>query len=70
MLSEFDAQIRQRLHDASRSLERARAMDDDYAVTLHLGELEGLSRIAADHDIEHDHHDSPGGGHSSEAATT
>jgi hypothetical protein len=58
-MTDFDAQIRRRLSDASRSLQQARAMDDDYAVTLHLGELEGLARIAADHDIEHDHHDTP-----------
>jgi hypothetical protein len=50
-MSDFDAHIRQRLSDASRSLDQARALDDDYAVTLHLGELEGLTRIAADHGI-------------------
>ncbi len=50
-MNDFDAQIRQRLIDAQRSLDQARDMDDDYAVTLHLGELEGLSRIATDHGI-------------------
>ncbi len=50
-MSDFDAQIRQRLFEAQRSLDQARDVDDDYAVRLHLGELEGLSRIASDHGI-------------------
>lgn len=50
-MSDFDVQIRRRLLDAQRCLDQARAMDDDYAVNLHLGELEGLTRIATDHGI-------------------
>ena len=50
-MSDFDAQIRRRLLDAQISLDQARAVDDDYAVNLHLGELEGLTRIATDHGI-------------------
>lgn len=50
-MSDFDAQIRQRILDARRSLDQAKSMDDDYAVNLHLGEIEGLARIAADHGI-------------------
>jgi DNA transposition AAA+ family ATPase len=51
-MSDFVMQIRQRVTDARRSLDQARAMDDDYAVNLHLGELEGLTRIAEDHGID------------------
>ena len=51
-MSDFHVQIRQRVTDARRSLDQARAMDDDYAVNLHLGELEGLTRIAEDHGVD------------------
>jgi hypothetical protein len=48
-MSEFTAEIRQRVAEAQSELAEARANGDDYLVQLSLGQLESLVRVAAEH---------------------
>jgi hypothetical protein len=53
-MSEFTAQIRQRVAEAQLELAQARASGDDYLVQLSLGQIESLARLAADHHVDLD----------------
>ena len=51
-MTEFRAEIRNRIATTRVELDRAREAGDDYLVEVRLGELESLSRLAADHGVE------------------
>jgi hypothetical protein len=53
-MSDFATEIHRRAGDAQRMLAEAREAADDYLVRLMLGDLESLSRLAADHAIRLD----------------
>ena len=50
-MTDFNTEIRQRAAETQRSLREARAAGDDYLVEVHLGEMESLARIAAEHHV-------------------
>lgn len=50
-MTEFGTEIRSRVESARRSLASARAAGDDYLAEVLAGELESLSRIAAEHHV-------------------
>lgn len=50
-MTQFRIEIRSRIAQARESLARARETGDDYLADVRLGELEGLARIAAEHDV-------------------
>lgn len=50
-MTQFDATISTRILAATRALDEARSTGDDYLADIHLGELESLARVAADHGL-------------------
>ena len=50
-VTQFDATISTRILAATRALDEARSAGDDYLADVHLGELESLARVAADHGL-------------------
>jgi len=50
-VSEFATELEGRAHEAIASLREAEAAGDDYLVEVRVGELQSLSRLAADHDV-------------------
>ena len=53
-MSQFQHEIRSRVAETRNHLARAHEAGDEYLVGIRLGELEGLARIAAEHDVELD----------------
>ena len=53
-MSDFRREISNRIAQTRGQLSRAEESGDDYLVEVHLGELESLARIAADHDVSVD----------------
>ncbi len=53
-MTQFDATINDRICQTRRALDDARTAGDDYLADVHLGELESLARMAADHGIHVD----------------
>lgn len=51
-MSEFEAEVSDRVEQARQSLAEAEATGDEYLLGVRVGELEDLARLAADHDIE------------------
>lgn len=51
-MNEFRDVIQLRIRETHESLAKARDEQDDYLVELRLGELAGLSHIAAEHGVE------------------
>jgi hypothetical protein len=51
-MTDFASEVRDRITAAKQSLSQARAEDDDYLVAVRTGELESLSRLAADNGVE------------------
>ncbi len=51
-MTEFPSEIRNRIANARSELSAAQEAGDDYLVGVHLGELESLARLAAEHGIE------------------
>jgi hypothetical protein len=50
-VTEFPIEIRRRIAATRHALTQARRARDDYLAGVHLGELESLARIAAEHGI-------------------
>ncbi|MGN6634367.1 MAG: hypothetical protein ACTHJ6_02735 [Oryzihumus sp.] len=50
-MTEFHAEIRERVQEALESLEAARRSGDDYLVGVRVGELESLAHLAAEHGL-------------------
>lgn len=50
-MTQFGTEIRSRVASARRSLASAQAAGDDYLAEVLAGELESLSRIAAEHHV-------------------
>lgn len=50
-MTEFHAEIRERVQQALESLEAARRSGDDYMVGVRVGELESLAHLAAEHGL-------------------
>jgi hypothetical protein len=50
-VSDFRHEISNRIAQTRGELSRAEESGDDYLVEVHLGALESLARIAADHDV-------------------
>ncbi len=50
-MTEFPIEIRRRIAATRHALTQARRARDDYLAGVHLGELESLARIAAEHGI-------------------
>ncbi|MGN6244488.1 MAG: hypothetical protein ACTHQ3_12575 [Motilibacteraceae bacterium] len=50
-MGEFVAQLRQRVVDAQAALAQAEAEGDEYAASVHAGELESLRLLAASHGV-------------------
>lgn len=50
-MSEFQIQLQARVHEAIRSISEAEASGDDYSVTVHRGELEGIAWLAREHEV-------------------
>jgi hypothetical protein len=50
-MTEFHAEIRERVQQALESLEVARRSDDDYLVEVRVGELESLAHLAGAHGL-------------------
>ncbi len=50
-MTEFRRELRLRIVATQGDLRQARIARDDYLVQVHQGELEALSRIAAEHDV-------------------
>lgn len=50
-MGEFTREIEERMREALAALEQARASDDTYAVSVSLGEIDSLARLAADNDV-------------------
>jgi len=48
----FQQQINHRIASVRESLRQAAAGDDDYLVSVHVGELQSLARLAADHGVD------------------
>jgi hypothetical protein len=53
-VTEFRLEIRSRIAAARGELHQARIARDDYLVQVHQGELESLTRIAAEHGVQVD----------------
>jgi hypothetical protein len=53
-VSDFRREISNRIAQTRGQLSRAEESGDDYLVEVHLGELESLARIAAEHDVSVD----------------
>ncbi|HVN12215.1 MAG TPA: hypothetical protein VMT69_08980 [Kineosporiaceae bacterium] len=53
-MSDFHHEISHRIAQVRGDLSSAAEAGDDYLVEVHLGELESLARIAADHDVSID----------------
>lgn len=53
-MSDFRHEISNRIAQTRGQLSQAEATGDDYLVEIHLGELESLARIAAEHDVSVD----------------
>ncbi|MFP5336328.1 MAG: hypothetical protein ACLGIV_13550 [Actinomycetes bacterium] len=51
-MSEFATEVTERIEQTRQSLAEAEADGDDYLVGVRVGELESLTRLAADHDVE------------------
>jgi len=51
-MGNFVAELRRRAASATDSLAAARAAGDDYLVSVRLGELSELHRLAADHGVD------------------
>lgn len=50
-MTEFHAEIRERVQQALESLEAARRSGDDYMEEVRIGELESLAHLAAEHGL-------------------
>jgi hypothetical protein len=50
-VSDFSAEIRKRVRDARQRMHEAAAAGDDYLAQVLQGELEGLTRLANDHQV-------------------
>jgi hypothetical protein len=50
-VSDFRRVISNRIAQTRGELSRAEQIGDDYLLEVHLGELEALARIAAEHDV-------------------
>jgi len=50
-VTEFRLEIRRQIAAAQGNLHQARIARDDYLIQVHQGELETLSRIAAEHGV-------------------
>ncbi len=50
-VTQFDATVNERVAQARKALDEARSAGDDYLSDVHLGELESLARVAAEHGI-------------------
>ena len=50
-MTEFRSEIRRQIAATQGNLRQARIARDDYLVQVHQGELEALSRIAAEHGV-------------------
>ena len=48
-MSEFQQEIQIRLESATQSLHEAELEGDDYLAQIRLGEIESLTRLAAEH---------------------
>ena len=51
-MSAFASELAGRAHEAVASLIEAEAAGDDYLVEVRVGELQSLSRLADDHDVQ------------------
>lgn len=51
-MSEFASEVTERIEQTRQSLAEAEADGDDYLVGVRVGELESLTRLAVDHDVE------------------
>jgi hypothetical protein len=51
-MSEFATELAGRAQEAIASLQEAEAAGDDYLVEVRVGELQSLSRLADDHEVE------------------
>jgi hypothetical protein len=51
-MTEFHAEVRERVLLAVTSLEEARHSGDDHMVEVRVGELESLARLALEHDLD------------------
>jgi hypothetical protein len=51
VVTQFRSEIIQRIGRVRAELDAARAAGEEYLVEVHLGELESLARLAAEHDI-------------------
>ena len=50
-MSDFRREISNRIAQTRGELSQAEQIGDDYLVEVHLGALQSLARIAADHDV-------------------
>jgi len=50
-MTQFQAELRERVAAALTSLREAREAGDDHLAEIRVGELESLARLARDHDI-------------------
>lgn len=50
-MTQFRNEIMHRIAHVRAQLDAARAAGEDYLVEVHLGELESLARLAAEHDV-------------------
>ena len=50
-MTEFTHQLNSRIAEARANLRQAREDDEPYLVTVRLGELESLARVAAEHGV-------------------
>jgi hypothetical protein len=53
-MSDFSTELRLRVSEALRSLVEAKATGDDYELRLSLGQIESLTRLADDNQINLD----------------
>ena len=50
-MNDFRREISNRIAETRGDLSRAEEIGDDYLAEIHLGELEFLARVAAEHDV-------------------
>jgi hypothetical protein len=50
-VTEFANELQNRVATARLQLQQARELDEPYLVDVHVGDLESLARIAADHGL-------------------
>jgi hypothetical protein len=50
-VNDFRREISNRIAETRGDLSRAEEIGDDYLAEIHLGELEFLARVAAEHDV-------------------